>query len=81
MGDPRVRNVDGFTTIQHHTVPEYLNPSRASLPEGYTACIIGASAGIGGTFIDPIMFLIQLLVISPVPGLMASIGGIVVYAY
>ncbi|KPI34821.1 Dehydrogenase/ SDR family member 7B [Cyphellophora attinorum] len=47
MGDPRVRNVDGFTTVQHHTVPEYLHPGQGRLPDGYTACIIGASAGIG----------------------------------
>ena len=48
MGDPRVWNVDQFTTTQHHQVPDYLDPSKTRLPGGYTACIVGASAGIGG---------------------------------
>ncbi|KAK5063007.1 hypothetical protein LTR84_005083 [Exophiala bonariae] len=47
MGDPRVKDVDGFTKISHSSVPSTLNPANVTLPKGLTVAIIGASTGIG----------------------------------
>ena len=47
MPDHRVLNVDRFTSNTHKTVPASLDPRQVRLPAGFTACIIGASAGIG----------------------------------
>lgn len=47
MSDPRVASVDGFTKTQHKSIPPALDPSAVRLPDLFTACIIGASTGIG----------------------------------
>ena len=47
MPDHRVLNVDRFTPTTHATVAPSLDPRTVRLPPDFTACIIGASAGIG----------------------------------
>ncbi len=46
-GDPRVSDVDNFTTKLHTSVQEELRPEKVKLPDDFTVCIIGASYGIG----------------------------------
>ncbi len=47
MSDARISAIDGFTKSKHKSVPPSLNPSGVRLPDSFTVCIIGASAGIG----------------------------------
>lgn len=47
MVDARLAAADGFTTSSQSKVPAELDPKLTKFPSGYTACIIGASSGIG----------------------------------
>jgi len=46
-GDSRVADVAKFTSTTHHTPYPFLANDTTPLPEDFTVCIIGASAGIG----------------------------------
>jgi len=45
--DPRVADVDRFTTVTHSSVPSSLDPADVTLPRPLVVTVIGASAGIG----------------------------------
>jgi NAD(P)-dependent dehydrogenase (short-subunit alcohol dehydrogenase family) len=47
MSDPRVYEVDNFTSTTHSKPPSTIDPSKVQLPSPFTVCIIGASRGIG----------------------------------
>ncbi|KAF2435445.1 NAD(P)-binding protein [Tothia fuscella] len=47
MADPRVANVDHFTTTTHSKPSAVLDTTKVRLPSPFIVCIIGASRGIG----------------------------------
>lgn len=47
MADPRVLNMDSFTSTTHSNIPPTLSSSLNSLKRPFTICVIGASGAIG----------------------------------
>jgi NAD(P)-dependent dehydrogenase (short-subunit alcohol dehydrogenase family) len=47
MSDPRVYDMDHFTSTIHNKPSQTIDPSKVQLPSPFTVCIIGASRGIG----------------------------------
>ncbi|PCH02823.1 Short-chain dehydrogenase/reductase SDR [Penicillium occitanis (nom. inval.)] len=47
MADPRVLNMDSFTSTTHSSIPPTISPSLNRLKRPFTICVIGASGAIG----------------------------------